>query len=302
MKLYPEVDLFTPMLVDFQGLDDAPTTTVIEQLKLQERIGRLGILQHFEAQVLPFVGFDPRRLGAVPLIQRAVADYGCVGVKLYPPMGFLPIGNVTARPEGMSGEDALGVDAALAELYGWCANEQVPITAHSNPTNYASMSFINYSSPERWEQVLQRWPNLRLNLGHCGWKGDGWADRIARLMATYPGLFADIGNHELADLPTTMKRLERLFAAEQTRTLGDRFMFGSDWFMVASHHGFEAFLTTVRDAFAATFPEPLDRFMGGAALSFLGFDDAGNANTMRVRQRYEKYEAIPPSWLAGSRH
>ena len=298
VELYPDVDLFTPMLVDLQGLNDQPETTVIDQLKLQERLSRLGILGHDGPQVHPFVGFDPRRLGALPLVQLAITSYGCVGVKLYPPMGFLPIGNVDDRPWGMSPEEAMGVEAALESLYTWCVAADVPITAHSNPTNYAHDTFMGNSSPERWERVLQRWPDLRLNLGHFGWHGQEWPERIATLMGIYPHLYADIGNHDLTALSTTVDRLERLYNDEKTKTARERFMFGTDWYMVAMHHRYQDFLTEIRGRYAERFADSLDRFMGRTALSFLGFDNPRNANNHRVRARYEQNGAPAPEWLA----
>lgn len=297
ISAYGEVDLFTPMLVDFQGLRDRPKTGVLEQLELQEKISRLGILGHLDAQVLPFVGFDPRRAGGVALVQEAVRNYGCVGVKLYPPMGFLPWRNRDSQLPGMSRDDALVVDAALAELYGWCADNDLPITAHSNPTQFANENYRNFSNPDHWEVVLKEWPDLHLNLGHFGWSGfeHRWPQRTAALTAEYPGLYADIGNHDLADLTDTISKLQEIFAA--SAMMRDRFMFGSDWYMVASHRDFEQFLVQVRDAYAGEFPEQLDRFMGGAALSFLGFDDPENANNQRTRARYQHHKIEPPAWL-----
>ena len=64
IELYPEVDLFVPLLVDFQGLEDTPKTSVIMQLELQERISRLSLYGRLGATVLPFVGFDPRQSGS----------------------------------------------------------------------------------------------------------------------------------------------------------------------------------------------------------------------------------------------
>ena len=298
VELYPEVNVFTPLLVDFQGLGDQPKTAVLQQLELQERLSRMSILGHFRATVLPFVGFDPRRLGALPLAQLAVATYGFVGVKLYPSVGFLPIGNLEERPEGMAEEEAVGVEHALNELYAWCEAAQVPITAHTNPTIYARQSFQNNSSPEHWERVLQRWPDLHLNLGHFGWAGPDWPDRISALMATYPHLHADIGNHDLADLSATIDRLEGLFADPATGTARERSLFGTDWFMVASHHRYPQFLTEIRDRYAERFPNDVDAFMGGNALSFLGFDDPANGNTVRLRARYAQHLVTPPAWLA----
>jgi predicted TIM-barrel fold metal-dependent hydrolase len=300
VDLYPDVDLFTPMLVDFLGLEDAPTTTVLQQLELQEKISRLAMLGHLDAQVVPFVGFDPRRLGAVELVQEAVASYGCVGVKVYPLMGFLPLDNRASPPLGMSPEDARGVDGALERLYRWCADEQVPITAHSNPSNYAHAAFRNHSQPANWAKVLERWPDLRLNLGHFGWGGraDGWSRAIAEMTATSDGLYADIGNHDLAELDEALDVLADLYADPATGTIEHRLMFGTDWYMVASHDGYERFHDRVRADYASRFPGSVDAFMGGSALSFLGFDDPTDKNNRRLKARFERVGAPPPEWLA----
>ena len=61
---YPDVYIFTPMLVDMvYGVDDAPATTVAQQIDLHEKISRLSILgkfSHRKALLLLFVGFDLR--------------------------------------------------------------------------------------------------------------------------------------------------------------------------------------------------------------------------------------------------
>lgn len=298
LGLYPQVELYTPMLVDLQGLGTTPCTSPVEQLQLQERISRLGILNYFEGrQVLPFVGFDPRWPEALAVVRQAVESSGFIGVKLYPTMGFLPLGNADAQPEQMSRELGAQVDEQLRSLYDWCSANDVPVTAHVNPTNYAQDAYRDNSAPQHWAPVLQGWPDLHLNLGHLGWEGEHWPDEIAELMSHHQGLYADIGNHDLAVLPDTIERLARLFADPQTARLQDRLMFGTDWFMVASHHDFESFLTTVQAAYAVRFPESVDRFMGGAALSFLGFDDPGNANTRRVRTRFASLAMAQPPWL-----
>ena len=220
-------------------------------------------------------------------------------MKLYPPMGFRPFGNRDDIPHRMSIDDALGVDAALADLYSWCSDQQVPITAHSNPSNYAHKTFRSFSQPAGWESVLRRWPDLHLNLGHFGWGGraEGVARQIAEMAATHKGLYADMGNHDLQSLDATMDQLQELFEGAATSTIRERFMFGTDWFMLANHPNFEEFYTQVRSAYDARFSVTTDRFMGGAALRFLGLDDAKNLNNIRVRERCAAISVAAPAWL-----
>lgn len=305
INTYPEVDLFTPLLVDFQGLGDRPNTSIVMQFELQEKISRLSMRGDLGAAVHPFVGFDPRRPDAMRNARLGIEGFGCIGVKMYPPMGFRPLGNRERVPAEMDGAEAERVDRLLGELYSWCEAEQVPITAHCNPTNYADDAFEEFSHPDNWAEVLAAHPDLHLNLGHFGWSGRdrGWTTTITELAKRYDHLYADIGNHEVEELDESFVHFRELFEPGSGVDPGpmiERLMFGTDWFMVAGHRQFEEFLTRFRSEFEAAFPGRLDSFMGGAALAFLGFDDPDNGNTRRLTRRYTDNGFEPPSWLATS--
>jgi predicted TIM-barrel fold metal-dependent hydrolase len=216
-------------------------------------------------------------------------------------MGFRPIGNLAHRPKRMTAEEAIGVDAALSDLYDWCQDQDVPITAHSNPSNQADDSFLDFSGPASWKLVLDKWPDLHLNFGHFGWGGrdKDWPRAICEMANDHPHIYADIGNHEIAGLDDTFRALVDLFADASiaTRKMKQRLMFGTDWYMVASHRDHEQFLDALRDMYQAHFDTGLDRFMGGAALSFLGFDDPTNLNNQRLHTRYHTLGFTPPPWL-----
>ena len=163
---YPDVTVFTPMLVDMAyGVDDCPLTTVNQQIELHEKVSRLSVLgrlTHLDALLLPFVGFDPRREldspGALELVMHAIEERGYAGIKMYPPMGFSPIGN-----------EEPGVDGVLTKLYRWCADKSVPVTVHCNRSQGAKNGGNDErSDPARWGDVLSAYPSLHLNLGHFG--------------------------------------------------------------------------------------------------------------------------------------
>ncbi len=64
-QTYPTVDLFTPCMVDFDAWsNDAPKTPLADQLRLQERIAKLSIVDRIGrpgARIHPLVAFDPLR-------------------------------------------------------------------------------------------------------------------------------------------------------------------------------------------------------------------------------------------------
>jgi predicted TIM-barrel fold metal-dependent hydrolase len=319
---YPDVDLFCPMLVDLgAALGDSAKTTIRQQVILQEKISRLSMLGLLpwptSARVHPFVGFDPRhevrsrRAGDIetPLdvAKDAVHRFGFVGVKVYPPMGFRPINNVAVGD--VTAGEAAELDGVLGDLYSWCETEQVPITAHCNDSNYASEASekAGVAGPDGWIEVLGKYPELHLNLGHFGGANPaeqptGWIYRIAEAATPANFLFADTGNHKIYDQAVAqpyLNRLQEIFGSTKSKTMQQRLMYGSDWFMLAVYPEWEQFLSTYRDLYRAKFDEAeTDAFLGGNALRFLGFGDPANKNNRRLWQRYQKYAPNQlPDWL-----
>jgi predicted TIM-barrel fold metal-dependent hydrolase len=320
-----QVDLFTPLLVDLgTGLGDQAKTSNREQMVLFEKISRLSMLGKLPGQGKAhfhfFIGFDAlrelraRQVGdletPLDLVKTAVGTYGFVGVKVYPPMGWRPSGNEAWGP--IDDNEAAMLDKIVIDLATWCADEDVPITAHGNRSNYADPHFeqAEYGSPAQWRKVLASCPGLHLNLGHFGgaskqWTTSGWPWQIAQAMHDFPGLYADVGNHRIDDEDLVDAYFAMLLAMRDdasTAAVTDRLMYGTDWFMEAIHPEPERFLESYRDAYDEHFggPAATARFMGKNALHFLGFDDANNQNAVRLRARYESFApGRAPAWLAG---
>ena len=323
LRTYPEVELFTPLSVDMAvGLHDNPEVSPLQQLELQEKISRLSMLGKLpgapHARVHPFVGFDPRSelrsqavgdvVSALDVVHLAVEKFGFVGVKLYPPMGFRPTGN-TAGPE-MTGDQAAKVDAILEKLYAWCDAEGVPITVHCNTSNEAFPDYRTFSDPASWAEVLDAHKELRLNLGHFGGArsaddpddpGTPWPGEIA-LLASHKHLYADTGDHRIDDANLAAAYLAKLTAmfapGAPTAAMASRLMYGSDWYMLALLPNWPLFIHEYRQRYSDTFGQPAaGRFMGGAALEFLGFTTPGNRNRDRLLARYQRVGAALPAWL-----
>ncbi|MFH1467998.1 MAG: hypothetical protein ABIO70_26665 [Pseudomonadota bacterium] len=97
-------------------------------------------------RTLAFMAFDPNgaitetngvwkvRHDALADLTTAVEKHGCIGVKLYPLMGFRPSGNAQAiGSDGQPLGDARGAacDAALERLYQFCVEQELPIVSHT---------------------------------------------------------------------------------------------------------------------------------------------------------------------------
>lgn len=193
------------LLVDYDewlGDQPAPGSDADAQIELWTRISsdhRSGEAEIPPIDIRTFAGFDPlrdglerrgcRRAGVPPgptTFERNCARWRTRtihGFKLYPPMGFRPIGN---RPD-MFRDDrrALRVvrqrlaecrvgwhelpallDESLHELYSFCCRNGVPILAHAMHSNEASFCSGAHAGPSGWADVVGEYEGLRVCLGH----------------------------------------------------------------------------------------------------------------------------------------
>ena len=194
----PSADLMVAALVNYDWwlAGGKPTRTPLQdQVNLMSRLSVLT-----GGQVHALVPFDPLRevasrahkgkhaWSSLEFVQQAVREQGCVGVKLYPPMGFAAYGNSALSPQFWSGHNLPGwvnhpvnykdgkpplsigdrLDEALADLYSWCIAEDVPVMAHSSASNGVSRAFMDPADAKYWGLALAKFPALRISFGHTG--------------------------------------------------------------------------------------------------------------------------------------
>ncbi len=299
-----QIRIFSPSLVDFQRwLRPRDTvSSVRSQIDVTSRIAQL----QKEDLILPFAPFCPLRAAleaedsgdpnfdTLALLKYAVAR-GFAGVKLYPPMGFLPIGNadlpnrpfVRRWPRG--GGRAL--DDQLLKLYDWCVAEGVPIKAHANNSLAAQPCSSLYASPTNWVPVVSqpRYRQLRLNLAHFGGfdetldppkrcrdpQGRDWEEILAGMLGQFPNLYFDIGYWSELLSPGSEgyeNVVNKTIALFQSQPLiAERMMYGSDWLMLGREPAHNTYKRRVEDALARMFPDPgqRDAVLGENALRYL---------------------------------
>ncbi|HEX8653610.1 MAG TPA: amidohydrolase family protein [Allosphingosinicella sp.] len=307
------------LLVDYDGwLGDgpAPGSSHEAQVRLWARMreDNAGTID-----IRTFAGFDPLRdaeehfgLGSrydaesrFARNRAHIAAGRLHGLKLYPPMGFRPLGNQAAMFAGRA--RALGVirrrwhdlgldpgelperlDQALTRLYRYCSERDVPILTHAYHGNEASQCAGAYAAPAGWLSVLERFPDLRLCIGHFSEAGDfvdGMERRDAgrriparvwplhgteRLLALNGNgrsrVYVDIADMiELLHERRGLRRATAFFA--QLRRYCDDYdrgcehvMFGSDWIMLGRIRAHRSYVETIRSAMAAaSWPEQWQR-------------------------------------------
>lgn len=200
------IDLIIAHLVDYDWPLNSgvpPKTHLIDQIKLMERISVLS-----DGRVHVFAPFDPFReiayqakwrranWSALDALKHWVANHGCIGVKIYPPMGFAPYGNceidlscwkgvwndwlpnVESVPYGNGRHATIGerLDDVLGQLYSWCLDNDLPVMAHTDLSNGLNKTFNNFTAAEHWATLRDCFGSLRVNFGHCGGIEDTAAD------------------------------------------------------------------------------------------------------------------------------
>lgn len=230
--------------MDYMGAG-RPNQPYVEQLE-----EAVGLRQRLGDVVLPFVCADPRRPNIDAFVREWIEkDNGCVGIKLYPPLGYWP-----------SDED-------LDPVYAYAEANDVPVLAHCSrggvhyrgrivaPMRHHYVTddplkggrkelFGQYADPGGFLPVLEKYPKLRLCLAHYGggeeWRRyltyarpvrarDSWIRKINDILEDprFPNVYADVSS--VAADPGHLPLLTVLAHSPKTR---DRMLFGSDFFMI----------------------------------------------------------------------
>lgn len=111
------------------------------------------------------------------------------GIKVYPPLGFDPWPEETVEL------------AKVKFLYELCERLHVPITAHCNDGGFATVDNAQeLTDPAKWEQVLNSYPQLKLNLAHLGKQEKffglihphEWRKKVITLVSAFEHVYTDI--------------------------------------------------------------------------------------------------------------
>jgi hypothetical protein len=301
-----EVALYTPAMVDMDywlgavhdtsrvigdvGTDafSLPQTSIAQQIELMEMIQNLNPGRcHMFVSFCPWRQVDDEAAGRTPtaldLVRDAVLNRGFLGVKLYPPMGFLPIGNAElpiqaypdwAAQESYAGEFGVLLDEALRALYRFCIEHDVPVMAHCAPTNSAGTTTVagkneNYAQrahPFGWARLMSEpeFASLRLNLSHFGGsrKPDvsaEWQSVIGQMMDAHPNVYSDMSHFAellIDNYSGTGQRcsisanfLDNLRTGFLGTGWGDvragRLLYGSDWSMLSKEFYYADYLVVM---------------------------------------------------------
>ena len=339
--------LALPAIIDFsKWVGDDFDVKIVDQMRVMGKIAAMkgGPRTHF------YMTFDPLRealhrlkaegaLSPLEAVKEAVLKQGAIGVKMYPPMGFYPLGNkgkpntdypkalvkIFAKAKKPVGE---ALDEALNDFYAFCKDKNVPIIAHAAESNGSAPGYEKRADPALWAPVLKAYPGLHLNLAHFGHfdhyfkaknakkakLADTWEWKLAQLAKDHPEckVYGDLGYTTFALLkdPNNQKPKETARMLGEIRKafpfMGQRILFGSDWFMLGQEKLFAA--SSTGGQLAAQMDEILikagftdaerDGIMFKNAGAFLGIDkkDAKGGNRERLTDFY-KTHSLDAGWM-----
>lgn len=296
------VTIVAPYLVDFELW--FPQAAAVSPMKDQVEVMAEITRRSRDPLILNFIGFCPIRAALLAregrdpleLVRFAVEQRGFAGVKLYPPLGFLPANNPPGATFGAQGgrrASGAGINDALDRLYTWCSRNEVPIAAHAANSNGAGECTGWNASPRNWAPVLRDHPNLRLSLAHfggfreevntenCQRPGEpNWETLLATLAEDYAGVYADLGywaeayRNNTAGYERVQRNLKALLRAAPI--LQQRLMFGTDWSMLGRHPQHPEYLAAIVAASAAVGLPETALFSRNAA-AYLGLQKGAKA-------------------------
>ncbi|MCY1718880.1 amidohydrolase family protein [Prolixibacteraceae bacterium Z1-6] len=236
----------------------------------EEQIKQLEELKNhpeYKDMVFPFLAVDPRRDG---ILEYAKANVGkgklFIGVKLYCPNGYSPTDPLLYGPEGERGG-----------IYAFCEDNGIPITTHNSDGGFATFSkkvlidgdihvngnlvrinkekiafktsilgkdavyerAVTLNHPLLWRKVIEKYPNLILNLAHFGGgqqlegaidhrdKQELWANQIIALVKDprYK-VHTDLSCFSEPDI------LKKFVASPVYQEIKHRVLYGSDFILL----------------------------------------------------------------------
>jgi len=321
------LDLMLAHLVDYDWwlAGGKPTATSLrDQVEVMASISVLtGGRVHAFVPFCPLRELQHRRrasstFSSLELVKWAVTRRGAMGIKLYPPMGFAPLGNAAHAGiwdpadwlPPMVRESGFGaaLDGVLGELYAWCVAEGVPLMAHTNRSNGPLEEFEKLAGAAGWEQALRAFPGLRINFGHFGTRGSSSSADAARFVGIMSSAAGSAGERAFADAAYFAEALDHpaeledallaLFGSDpaRARVLASRFVYGSDWKMLlleANAGSFLADMQRIADNLARRLGHLGDfsglkrDFLGGNSAAYLGLA-TGSKTRQRIQDFYDK--------------
>ena len=322
-----KIDLLIPTAVDYDwwlSKGRRTRSSIPDQMKLAKEIaiitgGRVQSLVPFDPfrQVIHDLG-EQAGFSPIELVKKSVEEYGVIGVKMYPPMGFAPFGNEHVAKEdpsfwsrrdwlpAIASREDFGkrLDDSLRQLYEYCAQAGVPIMGHSKKSNGPAEQFEEMAEPVHWARAVEEFPDTRFSFGHFGGAGSSSTFEGSSVRGFLDLMLADANNGAVGlaadasyflntlESPATLKKvLRRIYEYDADGSAISRLMYGADWKMLVAESDSEIYLESLDQVISTlesdlSQPDLRRKFFGQNAAEFYGLRK-GMPNRGRLETFYE---------------
>lgn len=185
--------------------------------------------------------------------------------RLFENNGFQVLGEISNQYAGIPPNDS-----RMDAYYALAEEMEIPVAIHmgtgapGSPYLFSPKYVAAYSNPLLLEEVLKKYPKLRISIMHYG---EPFIDELITMMYHYPQIYVDLGGIQWA-YPSDyfyQYHLEKMMAAG----FGKRIMFGSDTFLWPELLGKS--IDIINEADFLTLEQKADIFYNNAA-RFLRMD------------------------------
>ena len=152
------IDVVLGALVDFDyWIDCAPRSAHEDQIEVHARLARQR-----PDYFVPLVGYNPwtdilQGGAGLARVIDAIEQRKFAGVKIYPPMGFMPAGNAVDPPKTSKERPDLDkLDKILKAFFDTCARIGAPVMAHAARSNGRDYGTTNLGVLKGWRTLLDQ--------------------------------------------------------------------------------------------------------------------------------------------------
>ena len=209
--------------VDFarvQSRDELIATTL---LQMDKHNIVLGLLHDTPENIDALNRISPERFRAYPQLGKSEVPPGLDEYdEKFDAGEWSGIGEILTVYNGLQPDDA-----SLWPYYEVANRHNVPVFWHTGGsfpgiTRIQPLFRLDYGRPLNWENVLVKYPDLRVALVHAGYP---FLDEMMAILRQYPSVFVDTGAIVHMFPP---KEIYRYFGTLIDAGFGDRILFGSD--------------------------------------------------------------------------
>ncbi|MCO7224150.1 amidohydrolase family protein [Pleionea sp. CnH1-48] len=312
------IDACLASMVDFDywvGDCDHAHSRLRDQMLLMQQLVKVS-----DGFILPLFGYNPwndikNHDESLNLLKMAVTEYGFVGAKIYPPIGFRPLNNKESYyEEDQPFPDVQQLNQKLTQFYRECKALDIPIMAHGNHSKGRDETHRNFAGPEAWAEVFAHpeFDGLRVNIGHFGGNyttgNTNWTEGFAELMQSDSArnLYGDIGfwdelQHINSQEALLLRKIKHQSVSNNQQVV-DRLLFGTDWHMLSqvdnwSDYPARVFLSLKQQS--GLTDEELTKVYSTNVLNLFGFHQEPakqGKNHSRLKAYYQKHN-VNARWL-----